>query len=74
MQTGGPARKRRGARDQIFDNASMPEPAAYNYLIIGLSLVSVAANIITVFSQTEEERIRANYRQEVQLLRESTEE
>ena len=61
-------------RDQIFDNAEMPEPAEYNYLIIGLSLVSVAANVITVFSQTEEERIRANYRQELQLLRESTEE
>lgn len=61
-------------RDQIFDNAAMPEPAEYNYLIIGLSLVSVAANVITVFSQTEEERLRANYRQELQLLRESTDE
>ncbi len=61
-------------RDQIFDNAAMPEPAEYNYLIIGLSLVGVAANVITVFSQTEEERLRANYRQELQLLRESSEE
>jgi hypothetical protein len=61
-------------RDQIFDNAAMPEPTEFNYLIIGLSLVGVAANVITVFSQTEEERIRANYRQELQLLRESGEE
>lgn len=61
-------------RNQIFDNAAMPEPAEYNYLIIGLSLVGVAANVITVFSQTPEERVRANYRQEVQLLRESAEE
>ena len=52
----------------------MPAPAEYNYLIIGLSLVGVAANVISVFSQTEEERIRASYRQELQLLRESTEE
>ena len=61
-------------RDQIFDNAAMPAPTEFNYLIIGLSLVSVAANVITVFSQTEEERLRANYRQEIQMLRESTEE
>lgn len=61
-------------RDQIFDNASMPEPVEYNYLIIGLTLVSVAANVITVFAQTEEERLRANYRQELQLLRESGDE
>ena len=61
-------------RDQIFDNEPMPEPTEFNYLMIGLSLVNVAANVITVFSQTEEERLRANYRQELQLLRESTEE
>lgn len=58
-------------RDQIFNNASMPEPVEFNYLMIGLTLVNVAANIITVFSQTEEERLRANYQQELQLLRES---
>ncbi len=58
-------------RDQIFNNEAMPEPVEFNYLMIGLTLVNVAANIITVFSQTEEERLRANYQQELQLLRES---
>lgn len=58
-------------RDQIFDNAPMPEPVELNYLMIGVTLVNVATNIITVFSQTQEERVLANYRQEVQLLEES---
>ncbi len=60
-------------RDQIFDGAPLPTPVEYNYLVIGLTAVSVAANLITVFTQTEEERLREVYRQELRLLREANE-
>lgn len=58
-------------RDQIFSGAPWPEPPEINYLVVGLTGISMVTNLIGVFSRSEEERLRDSYRRELQLLRDS---
>lgn len=56
-------------RDQIFNGAPLPEPAAYNYLVLGLLGVSLIPTIVSAFSRSEEERLRDSYHREVEMMR-----
>lgn len=56
-------------RDQIFDGAPMPEPEAINYLMIGLTGVTVVTTLLNMLSQSPEEALRDRYRREVEMLR-----
>lgn len=59
--------------DQIFNGAPWPEPPEINYLVVGLTGISLVTNLIGVFGRSEEERLRDSYRRELQLLRDSIE-
>lgn len=59
--------------DQIFNGAPWPEPPEINYLVVGLTSISLVTNLIGVFGRSEEERLRDSYRRELQLLRDSIE-
>lgn len=56
-------------REQIFDGAPMPEPDAINYLMIGLTGVTIATTLLNMLSQSPEEALRDRYRREVEMLR-----
>jgi len=56
-------------REQIFDGAPMPEPDAINYLMIGLTGVTIATTLLNMLSQAPEEALRDRYRREVEMLR-----
>ncbi len=56
-------------REQIFDGAPMPEPEAINYLMIGLTGVTIATTLLNILSNSPEEQLRDRYRSEVELLR-----
>lgn len=58
-------------RDQIFDGAPWPEPPAFNYLVIGLVGLSMVTTLIPLFTTSSDERMRDNYRRQLQLLRET---
>lgn len=60
-------------RDQIFDGAPMPEPALYSYLVIGSVGINVLVNLVGVISRSSDERTRDNYRRELQILRDNSE-
>jgi hypothetical protein len=56
-------------REQIFNGAPMPEPSAINYLMIGLTGVTVATTLLGMLSTSPEEQLRDRYRSEVEMLR-----
>ena len=56
-------------RRQIFDGDPMPEPSAINYLMIGLTGVTVATTLLNMLSSSPEEQLRDRYRREVEMLR-----
>jgi hypothetical protein len=56
-------------RDQIFNGEPMPEPAALNYLVLGLSAVSFVTELLGAFGTSDEERIRNTYRTQLELQR-----
>jgi hypothetical protein len=56
-------------REQIFDGAPMPEPEAINYLMIGLTGVTMVTTLLNILSPSPEEQLRDRYRREVEMLR-----
>ena len=56
-------------REQLFNGAPMPEPEAVNYLMIGLTGVTIATTLLGILSSSPEEQLRDRYRSEVDMLR-----
>jgi hypothetical protein len=60
-------------RHQIFDGDPMPEPPSLNYIVIGLVGLSIIPSLVSMFSHSDEERLRDRYRSELELLRQNAE-
>ncbi len=54
---------------QIFSGQPWPDPPVANYLIIGVSGISVITSLIGLLGRSEEERLRDTYRRELTNLR-----
>ncbi len=60
--------------DQIFNGAPLPEPVAFNYLVIGTLGIGIVTDLVSLLSRSPDERLRDNYRRELQILRDNDDE